>query len=31
MPFRWTKTADDILASMECFCRRTLGVHVRIG
>ncbi|MCS3723491.1 MULTISPECIES: hypothetical protein [Bradyrhizobium] len=20
-PFRWTKSADDILASIECFCR----------
>ena len=25
-PFRWTKTADDILASIERFCRRTLSV-----
>ncbi len=24
-PFRWTKTADDILASIQCFCLRTLG------
>ncbi len=23
-PFRWTKTAEDILASIERFCRRTL-------
>ena len=26
-PFRWTKSADDILASIERFCRRTLQVH----
>ena len=26
-PFRWTKSADDILASIERFCRRTLNVH----
>ena len=26
-PFRWTKTADDILASIERFCRRTLDVQ----
>ena len=26
-PFRWTKSADDILASIERFCRRTLSVH----
>jgi transposase len=30
-PFRWTKTADDILASIERFCRRTLDVHARTG
>ena len=24
-PFRWTKTADDILAAIERFCRRTLA------
>jgi hypothetical protein len=23
-PFRWTKTADDILASIQRFCLRTL-------
>jgi transposase len=28
-PFRWTKTADDILASIARFCRRTLDVHVQ--
>ncbi len=28
-PFRWTKTADDILASIERFCRRTLAVHAK--
>ena len=26
-PFRWTKSADDILASIDRFCRRTLAVH----
>jgi transposase len=26
-PFRWTKSADDILASVERFCRPTLAVH----
>jgi transposase/DNA-binding CsgD family transcriptional regulator len=26
-PFRWTKSADDILASIERFCRRTIGDH----
>ena len=26
-PFRWTKSADDILASVERFCRRTLDTH----
>ncbi len=25
-PFRWTKTADDILASIERFCHRTIAV-----
>ena len=25
-PFRWTKTADDILASIKRFCQRTLDV-----
>jgi len=29
--FRWIKTADDILASIERFCRRTLDVHVKTG
>jgi len=28
-PFRWTKSADDILASIERFCRRTLDVHAQ--
>ena len=28
-PFRWTKSADDILASIERFCRRTLDTHVK--
>ena len=26
-PLRWTKSADDILATIERFCRRTLDVH----
>ena len=26
-PFRWTKPADAILASIERFCTRTLAVH----
>ena len=26
-PFRWTKTADDILASIQRFCLRTLEVN----
>jgi transposase len=26
-PFRWTKSADDILASIDRFCRRTISVH----
>jgi len=30
-PFRWTKTADDILASIERFCRRTLAAHAQCG
>ncbi len=29
-PFRWTKSADDILASVERFCQRTLDVHAQI-
>ena len=28
-PFRWTKSADDILASIERFCRRTIDVQSR--
>ena len=28
-PFRWTKTADDILASIARFCRRTLDVQTQ--
>jgi transposase len=28
-PFRWTKSADDILASIERFCRGTLGTHAK--
>jgi len=30
-PLRWTKSADDILASIERFCHRTLDVHVKTG
>jgi len=30
-PLRWTKSADDILASIERFCRRTLHVHAQTG
>src|ERR671912_869910 len=26
-PFRWTKSADDILAAVQRFCSRTLDVH----
>ncbi len=26
-PFRWTKSADDILAAVRRFCSRTLAVH----
>jgi transposase len=26
-PFRWTKSADDILASIERFCRQTISDH----
>jgi transposase len=28
-PFRWTKTADDILASIARFCRRTLELQAK--
>jgi transposase len=30
-PLRWTKSADDILASIERFCRRTLEAHAQSG
>jgi hypothetical protein len=26
-PFRWTKSADDILAAISRFCHRTLDTH----
>jgi len=26
-PFRWTKSADKILASIERFCRRTISAY----
>jgi|GEM_PF-2435152 len=29
-PFRWTKTADDILASIQRFCLRTLAQMPRM-
>lgn len=28
-PFRWTKTADDILASIQRFCRRTTDLQAK--
>ena len=28
-PFRWTKSADAILASIERFCHRTLDTHAK--
>ena len=28
-PFRWTKSADDILAAIARFCRRTLSVQAQ--
>ena len=28
-PFRWTKSADDILACIERFCRRTIAVQAQ--
>ena len=30
-PFRWTKSADDILASVQRFCQRTAAVQQRCG
>jgi transposase len=30
-PLRWVKSADDILASIERFCRRALDVHANTG
>ena len=30
-PFRWTKSADDILTSIERFCQRTLSVQHEVG
>ena len=30
-PFRWSKTAEDILASIEGFCCRTLAVQAQCG
>jgi hypothetical protein len=29
-PFRWVKSADDILAAVDRFCRRTLDTNVRL-
>lgn len=28
-PFRWTKSADDILSAIERFCRRTLDLQAQ--
>ena len=30
-PFRWTKTADDILACVQRFCRRTTDLQAKCG
>ena len=30
-PFRWTRSADDILASVHRFCQRTAAVQQRCG
>ena len=30
-PFRWTKSANDILTSIERFCQRTLSVQHEVG
>jgi transposase len=30
-PMRWTKSADDIRASIDRYCRRTLEVHAQSG
>jgi transposase len=30
-PLRWTRSADDILASIARFCQRTLDVHAQTG
>jgi transposase len=30
-PLRWTKSAEDIMASIDRFCRRTLEVHAQSG
>lgn len=30
-PLRWTKSADDILVSIERFCRRTLDLQAKAG
>ena len=29
-PFRWTKSADDILAAINRFCRRTLDTQANL-
>jgi hypothetical protein len=29
-PFRWLKSADDILAAVDRFCRRTLETNTRL-
>ena len=30
-PFRWTKSADDILAAIQRFCQRTMAVQAQCG
>jgi hypothetical protein len=30
-PFRWTKSADDILAAIQRFCVRTLDANQKLG
>jgi hypothetical protein len=29
-PFRWAKSADEILASIKCFCQRTLNANSKL-
>jgi hypothetical protein len=30
-PFRWTKSADDVLASVKRFCEATTQIHPLVG